>query len=63
MDKYKASRNMGFITGPLMIALGLFSYMKANAIPALSITMVVLGCIRLGLTIYTMNKPGRQDPV
>ena len=62
MDKFRLSRNMGFITGPLLLLLGIMGYMKKN-LPALSIMMMILGVIRIGLTIYTvmMQKKENQE--
>ncbi len=62
MDKFSLSRNMGFITGPLMLILGIFSYMS-NKFPALAITMIILGIVRIGLTVYSyrMSKRENQD--
>ncbi|GBL34708.1 hypothetical protein EMGBS15_03030 [Filimonas sp.] len=62
MDKFSLSRNMGFITGPLMLILGIFSYM-GNKFPLLAMMMIFLGVVRIGLTVYSymMNKRENQD--
>jgi hypothetical protein len=52
MNKFAISRNLGFITGPLLLLLGIFSYMKGTLRP-LSMIMIILGIIRIGLTIYS----------
>ena len=54
MNKYSLSRNMGFITGPLLLAMGLLSYNRHSVPVALSMTMVALGVIRIGLTLYSL---------
>lgn len=63
MDKYSASRNLGFFTGPLILGLGIFSYMRGGVPQALSITMIIIGCIRIGLTIYSyiLSKKENQE--
>jgi disulfide bond formation protein DsbB len=52
---------MGFITGPLMLILGIATYMN-HRFPPLSIVMIVMGTVRIGLTIYSylMNKKDNQ---
>ena len=62
MDKFRLSRNMGFITGPLMLILGIFSYIS-HKFPALAIMMITLGIVRIGLTVYSymMSKRENQD--
>jgi hypothetical protein len=62
MDKFSLSRNMGFITGPLMLILGICSYM-GNKFPLLAMMMIFLGVVRIGLTVYSymMNKRENQD--
>ncbi len=62
MDKFSVSRNMGFITGPLMLILGIMTYMN-HRFPPLSIVMIFLGIVRIGLTIYSymMNKKENQE--
>jgi len=52
MDKFSLSRNLGFFTGPLMVILGIMAY-TSNKFPALAITIIILGIIRIGLTIYS----------
>jgi uncharacterized membrane-anchored protein len=61
MDKFSISRNMGFITGPLMLILGIATYMN-HRFPPLSIVMIVMGAVRIGLTVYSylMNKKDNQ---
>lgn len=61
MDKFSISRNMGFITGPLMLILGIATYMN-HRFPTISIVMIVMGTVRIGLTIYSylMNKKDNQ---
>ena len=61
MDKFSISRNMGFITGPLMLILGITTYMN-HRFPPLSIVMIVMGAVRIGLTVYSylMNKKDNQ---
>ena len=60
MDKISVSRNLGFITGPLMLALGIFAYRK-NEFPILAITMIILGSIRIGLTLYSYFLSKKQN--
>jgi hypothetical protein len=52
---------MGFITGPLMLILGIATYMN-HRFPPLSIVMIVMGAVRIGLTVYSylMNKKDNQ---
>jgi uncharacterized membrane-anchored protein len=52
---------MGFITGPLMLILGIATYMN-HRFPTISIVMIVMGTVRIGLTIYSylMNKKDNQ---
>lgn len=61
MDKYKASRNMGFLTGPLILGLGIFSYITKGVPAGLSIMMMVIGAVRIGLTIYTTILSKKQN--
>ena len=51
--KFNLSRNIGVVTGPLIVGLGIFSLYKGTAPQMLSITMIILGVIRIGLTIYS----------
>jgi len=60
MDKISVSRNLGFITGPLMLALGIFAYQK-NEFPILAITMIILGSVRIGLTLYSYFLSKKQN--
>ena len=62
MDKISASRNLGFITGPLMLGLGIFAYQKGE-FPVLAIVMIILGTIRIGLTLYSyfLSKKQQQE--
>jgi uncharacterized membrane protein len=61
-NKFAISRNLGFITGPLLIAIGIFGYNRHVNDP-LSIVMIILGIFRLGITIYSlqMSKKNNQD--
>lgn len=63
MDKFSVSRNMGFLTGPLILGLGIFSYMRGGVPQALSVTMIILGIVRIGLTVYTyiLSKKENQE--
>jgi len=62
MDKFSLSRNLGFITGPLLLVIGILSYMK-NTYPALSMIMIIMGLIRIGLTVYSyvLHKRSNQE--
>jgi hypothetical protein len=49
------SRNLGFITGPGMIMLGISGLMR-NRNTYLSIFILFLGVVRTGLTLYSYFK-------
>ncbi|MBK7762278.1 MAG: hypothetical protein IPI46_02765 [Bacteroidetes bacterium] len=46
------SRNMGVVTGPLILTLGIVGYMR-GANQTMSIFIIVLGAMRIALTIYS----------
>lgn len=52
-QKFNYSRNLGFLTGPLLIIMGIVGFVK-NFNPFLSGMLIVLGIIRLGLTFYSL---------
>lgn len=63
MNKFTLSRNLGFITGPLMLILGIASYSR-GVYPPISILMIIMGLIRIGLTIYSVvmsNRPNQDQ--
>jgi hypothetical protein len=59
-SKFTLSRNIGVVTGPLIVGLGIFSLYKGTAPQALSYTMIILGIIRIILTIYSFLQNKRQ---
>ncbi|HNF71816.1 MAG TPA: hypothetical protein PLP34_05355 [Chitinophagaceae bacterium] len=57
---YKISRNIGFITGPLIVLLGYIGY-KNGANKGMSVFIITLGVIRTLLTVYTYRKRKEQE--
>ncbi len=59
--KFNLSRNLGVVTGPLIVGLGIFSLYRGTAPQGLSILMIVLGTIRIGLTVYSFVRSNKNQ--
>jgi hypothetical protein len=61
MDKFKLSRNIGFITGPLMLLLGIMNLNSNQAPVWLSYMLIVLGIIRIVATTISYMKSKKEN--
>jgi hypothetical protein len=61
MNKYLASRNLGFVTGPLLLIMGLISLDGQRVPKTFAYLFVVMGIIRIGITIYSYIQSKKKD--
>ncbi len=55
------SKKMGLVTGPLMILLGLIGLFFKTDLKGLSIFIIIMGAVRLGMTLWLMNKEKQRN--
>jgi uncharacterized membrane protein len=60
MDKFKLSRNIGFITGPLMLILGIMNINSDKAPVWIAYMLIILGIIRIVATTISYLKSKKE---
>ena len=54
-------QKIGFITGPGMIAIGLFALSNSNKSPYMAYFIIAFGVIRLCMTVFLYFKQKKQS--
>ncbi len=62
--KFAISRNIGIVTGPLMVIAGLVGYFTMSVNKSIALLVVTMGVVRIALTAYTiwLSKKENQQP-